>query len=317
MRRPAARHPVRVLLLLLALFALLPGAAGLAQPARRAPAPAASEPLAPLLWEIRRGDSRISLFGTVHALPRGVAWFRPHVVEALDSADELVLETLVPESPALAPEMLRMARLPAPRPVFERVPPEWQARLNAELERLKPIPLAWMKTWYVALTLMNLEAERQGFSPAVGAEAVLAARARLKSKPIRALETLEEQLTFFDSLSEADQQQLLIGVLEAMADSRARWEAIIAHWTAGRVDLLGELVDRQFRRSPMLEQLLLRDRNARWAAWMDEALREPGHRFVAVGAGHMAGRHSLLAELAARGLEARPVLPPRPERRRR
>ncbi len=302
------------LLLLMAL--LVAGAAATA--AGRAP-PAPAEPLAPLMWEIRRGDARVTLFGTVHALPRGVSWFRPHVVGALDSADVLVLETRMPEGPALAPEMLRLARLPAPRPVLDRVPPAWQARLNAELMRLKPMPLEWMKTWFIALTLRNLEAERNGLSPAIGAEAVLTERARLRNTPIEALETLEEQLGFFDSLSEADQQQLLIGVVEGMAESHARSRQIISHWTSGRAELLGQLMEAEFRRSPMLEQLLLRDRNARWAEWIAAQMKTPGHRFVAVGAGHMAGRHSLLDTLEALGLAPQPVMPPpqrRPARRR-
>jgi uncharacterized protein YbaP (TraB family) len=298
---------------ILLIAALLMAAPVEAQRAGAAPA----QPLAPLMWEIRRGEARVTLFGTVHALPRGVAWFRPHLVEALDSADVLVLETRLPDGPVLAPETLRLGRLAAPRPVLERVPPEWQARLNAEVMRLKPPPLEWMKTWYVALTLLNLDAERRGLSPAIGAEAVLTERARLRNIKVDALETLEEQLGFFDSLSEADQQQLLIGVIESMRDAEARTQQIISHWIGGRNDQLGELMDAEFRRSPMLEQLLLRDRNARWAAWIERQLKTPGHRFVAVGAGHMAGRHSLLAMLAARGIEAQPAMPPPARRARR
>jgi uncharacterized protein YbaP (TraB family) len=301
----------RLFLCLALLLAALPAAAQQGRPA------AAQEPLAPLMWEIRKGDARVTLFGTIHALPRGVSWFRPHVVEALDAADVLVLETRVPDSMGATPAMLRMSRLPAPRPVLDRVPTQWQARLNAELLRLKPAPLEWSKTWFIALTLVNLEAERNGLSPAIGAEAVLTERARLRGKRIEALETLEEQLTFFDSLSEADQQQLLIGVLEGMGDARARAEGLVADWLAGRSDSLAATMAADFRRSPMLEQLLLRDRNARWARWIAHQMKTPGHRFVAVGAGHMAGRNSLIEALRAEGLVAEPVLPPTPARRPR
>lgn len=298
--------------LILAFLLLLLAVPLAAQPAR---APAPLEPLSPLMWEIRKGDARITLFGTVHALPRGVNWFRPHVVEALDAADVLVLETRVPDTAGMAPEMLRLARLPAPRPVLERVPPEWQARLNAELLRLKPMPLEWMRTWFIAVTLVNLEAERNGFSPAIGVEAVLTERARLRDKPIRALETVEEQLTFFNALSEADQQQLLIGVIERMGESRSRANRLVEDWLAGRADALATLVASDFERSPMLEQLLLKDRNERWAAWIAREMQTPGHRFVAVGAGHFTGRHSLLEKLKRHGLEASPVMPPPPQRR--
>ncbi|MFN7176399.1 MAG: TraB/GumN family protein [Thermaurantiacus sp.] len=301
---------IRAFLLLLTLLAAAPAAAQQGRAA--APAP---EPLTPLMWEIRKGDARVTLFGTVHALPRGVNWFRPHVVEALDAADVLVLETRVPDGPGMAPEMLRLARLSAPRPVLERVPPEWQARLNAELLRLKPMPLEWMKTWFIAVTLVNLEAERNGFSPAIGVEAVLTERARMRSRQVRALETLEEQLNFFNALSEADQQQLLIATIERMGEARARSNQLVQDWLAGRADALAMLVASDFERSPMLEQMLLKDRNERWAAWIAKEMQTPGHRFVAVGAGHFIGRHSVLEKLKRHGLEAQPVMPPPPPRR--
>jgi uncharacterized protein YbaP (TraB family) len=301
---------IRAFLLLLAMLLAVPAAAQ--QGRAQAPPP---QPLTPLMWELRKGDARVTLFGTVHALPRGVNWFRPHVVEALDAADALVLETRVPDGPTMAPEMLRLARLPEPRPVLERVPPEWQARLNAELMRLKPMPLEWMKTWFIAVTLVNLEAERNGFSPAIGAEAVLTERARMREKPIRALETLGEQLTFFNALSEADQQQLLIGVIERMGEARARANRLVEDWLAGRAESLAVLIANDFERSPMLEQMLLKDRNERWAAWISREMQTPGHRFVAVGAGHFIGRHSLLEKLKRHGLEASPVMPPPPPRR--
>ena len=45
----------------------------------------------------------------------------------------------------------------------------------------------------------------------------------------------------------------------------------------------------------------------RWADWVAARLQTPGTVFVAVGAGHLAGRDSLLVQLAQRGLECRRV----------
>lgn len=279
-------------------------------------------PVQPALWEVTDGKSRAILFGTVHTLPRGVDWFRPHVVSALDGADRLVLETLVPDQPgAMLPTIMRLARLPAARPVMGRVPPAWQPTLQRAIDRLKPGPLDWYKTWFVALTLTNLQAAADGFDPRIGVEAVLSERAKLRNIPVEALETAEEQLILFDALTEVDQQQALLATLEQLDTAKPRMQAIIADWLAGDTNALAEKINVDFQRLPMLRQMLVEDRNARFAAWVQRELKaRPGTTlFVAVGAGHLAGPRSMQAELERRGLKVRQILeepPPRQRRRR-
>jgi uncharacterized protein YbaP (TraB family) len=47
---------------------------------------------------------------------------------------------------------------------------------------------------------------------------------------------------------------------------------------------------------------LLVGRNVKWAEWIDHRLDQPGTLFVAVGAGHLAGKGSVQDQLAKRGL---------------
>lgn len=304
--------PIGRLLLLLALIwpAALMAAKAL---------PLAPEPLVPALWEVSDGKKSMMLFGTVHALPRGVDWFRPHVAAALDGSTQLVLETRIPDSPAsLMPVMMRLARLQAARPLPDRLPESWRPLLDRALERLKPGPLDWYDTWFVALTLSNLQSVENGFDPRIGVEAVLAERARMRSIPVNALESTEEQLINFDSLPEADQQRLLMSVLEGLDSSKPDMDRLIAEWMAGDIDALAKRVNKDFDRSPMLRRLLVEDRNARWAAWIARQLREgPGGQFLAVGAGHMAGPGSLMADLERYGLKVTRVMPEPPKRKRR
>jgi hypothetical protein len=53
---------------------------------------------------------------------------------------------------------------------------------------------------------------------------------------------------------------------------------------------------------PRLAAALLHPRNRAWADWIAARLATPGRVFVAVGAGHLAGPHSVQAMLAERGL---------------
>lgn len=276
-------------------------------------------PEVPAMWEVTDGKSRALLFGTVHSLPRGVDWFRPHVAKGLDSSARLVLETEIPEGPgSMLPVVMRLARLPAARPLMDRVPESWQPTLQRALDRLKPGPLEWYDTWYVALTLTNLQSQANGLDPRIGVEAVLAERARMRNLPIQALETAEQQLIYFDALSEADQQQMLLATLEDLDGAKQQMDALVADWMAGRTDSLATRVNEEFERSPMLRRMLVEDRNARWAEWIaTEIGKAPAPMFVAVGAGHLAGPTSLIAELEKRGFKVKPVVPAPPAKKRR
>lgn len=305
----------------IALLLLLAGMMVPANGQRRAPAPP-PEPLVPAMWEVRRGDSVVTLFGTVHALPRGVDWFRPHVLAALDGSDRLVLESLPPDTVVgTMPTVIRLSRNMKPRPVAERVPESHRAALEEAIARLKAPPMEWYDSWFIALTLSNLQAAENGLDPRIGVEAVLAERAKIRNLPVAALETAEQQLIYFDALSEADQRQLLMATLDDLPESRARTKQLVDDWLAGRTEALAQSINRDFQRSPMLMRMLVNDRNARWAAWIDSELKKPGGKvFLAVGAGHLAGPGSLQDELEKRGLEARrvePAPPPKPVRRRR
>lgn len=274
--------------------------------------------VAPALWVVRDADTVVHLFGTVHALPRGVGWFRPPLVAALDAADELVLEALVPSDPtALMGLTLRMARSPTPRPLAQRVPPERAGELADAVRRLGAGDLDAFDTWYVALTLSNLAALAAGFDPATGAEAVLAARAALRSIPTTGLETPEEQLGYFKALPEAEQRAFLVATLEELPNARADLETLLADWLAGRTEALERRINKALEASPMLRQMLLFDRNVRWADWIARRMARPGRVFLAVGAGHLVGPGSLLAELERRGLRPERAAEPAPGPRRR
>lgn len=285
------------------------------------PAPAA---YTPAMWRVSSPGTKgeTILFGTIHSLPRGVDWFRPPLAQAVDSADRLVMETTVPDGPGAAlPAVMKLARQPAARPEEDRLPENWRPAWRRAKDRLKPGNLEWYDTWYIALTLANLQALANGMDPRIGAEAVLTERARMRSLAIEPLETIEQQLIYFDALNEADQQQMLMSTLADLDSSKATADALVADWLAGRTDALAAKVNEDFSRIPMLRRMLVEERNQRWAAWIDSQMKaKPGKMLVAVGAGHLAGSGSLISELEQRGYTVErmaPAPPPPPKHRRR
>jgi uncharacterized protein YbaP (TraB family) len=83
-------------------------------------------------------------------------------------------------------------------------------------------------------------------------------------------------------------------------------KAYYAKWIAGDADGLAAMMNAELD-DPLLRKRLLTDRNARWAQWIDQRLKQPGTVFVAVGAGHLAGSDSVQRQLRKRGIKARRV----------
>ena len=258
----------------------------------------------PALYRVTDADTVIWLIGTVHVLPPKVAWETATILAAERDAD-----TLVTELPALAPgdaaqAFAAMARAPDLPPILERVPTAARAPLARLAKRagLSLDSLSAMKSWAAALTLSAAAARIDGgASPANGVESVI--EARMAGRKRIGLETLPEQLGFFDALDERDQRRLLT----SSVTSGASFRQVLDAWAAGDEARLAELVSGPLRAAPALEAALLTRRNARWTVWIAQRMARPGRVLVAVGAGHLAGPKSVVATLRARGLRVQRI----------
>jgi uncharacterized protein len=258
----------------------------------------------PQAWVIRDGDTEITLFGTIHALPGGTDWLSPGVARRFDAADTLVLEAVLPDDPqALMPLIARIGMPPGLKPLVERLPAAAVPRLTAAAIAAG-VPLATldrMESWLAAVTLGDAALAGLGITAASGVEPQLLARARAQGKPVIGLETAEQQLHFFDGLPQADQTAMLLATLDDVATARDDMASLVGHWQAGEIDAIARDFDAETRATPLLRQRLLVARNVRWADWLAGVMRRPGKLFVAVGAGHFGGPDGLLAQLRARG----------------
>jgi len=131
--------------------------------------------------------------------------------------------------------------------------------------------------------------------------------ASYSGKPISGLETVEQQLGYFDGLSEESQRAFLVGVLDDPDGARGEFQAMLDAWRRGDVAKIAETFDSEKTMTPELREVLMTRRNRAWAEWVRKRLDQPGTVMVAVGAGHLAGRDSVQAMLAARGLKAERV----------
>lgn len=277
-----------------------------------APAPAAAAAPAlpdidPAMWVVRDADTTIYLFGTFHMLDGKSDWFNDEIRTAFDASDEVVLEAIAPENPAaLAPLVMKYAVDPTGRKLSDKITPAAKAKLDKELAAIGVPAGAFdmFEPWFVATTLTTLGAQKIGLTGDNGPEAAIAKAAKTSAKPVGELEGMEAQLALLDKLPE-DQQIIFLGqTLDGMEKIGDAFRPMMAAWASGDTEALVTLMNEGMDSNSDLYRTLFSNRNANWAEWIDTRLDRPGIVFMAVGAGHLAGKDSVQDLLAKRGIQS-------------
>jgi uncharacterized protein YbaP (TraB family) len=271
-----------------------------ANPRNRAEAPR------PALWKLGDADTTIYLFGTIHLLPKDLNWRTPTLERALAASDELYLETtLGSDVMGSAQTMMRLGVSPGLPPIIERVPPERREEFRKMIAStgVPEKSLDRLETWAAALTLFSVSFRNMGVAPEAGVERGLSAIHAGANKPVKGLETIEQQFGYFDKLSEESQRALLLGMIDDPQKAKAEFQEMLAAWKSGDVDAIARTFDSETVLSPELRDVLMKRRNQAWAEWLARRLQQPGTLMVAVGAGHLAGPDSVQNMLQARGIK--------------
>jgi uncharacterized protein YbaP (TraB family) len=299
---------LRNLLLTASAFAAAPAAAQNAKPAT-APAAAASAKLPdtdPALWVVKDADTTIYLFGTFHALDGKTDWFNDEVKAAYDRSSKVYLEVVKPEDQAAMMPLLQKYWLASDgKTLGSRLSEKGRkdladalAYLGAPAAALDPF-----KPFAASMMLALLGSQKVGKSGEQGAEAIITAAAKKSAKPVDQLETLEFQMALFDKLPEAEQIRMLEYTASTIKEMDSQFARMTKAWNNGDAEGLAAMMNEMQGQSPALYELLLAGRNRTWADWVENRLKAPGTVFVAVGAGHLAGKDSVQDYLAKQGIK--------------
>lgn len=270
-------------LVAVALAAATPSAAQIPPPTVAAPQ---SEPA---MFVVRNADTTIYIFGTFHALDGKSEWFNDRIRSAFESSNELVLETLIPEG-SVTPRGQMMAPMAARLPTLSMTP----------------------SASFLATTRLAINAGRsQGMQVGNGADMVLRQIAEQEGKPVEGLETLQLQLEMFNRMpSPASIPPQTAGPVSAAPDMTELTKTMAemqAAWKRGDQSVFVHMLDQLDQASPETYRMMFTERNARWADWIRARMQTPGTVFVAVGAGHIAGKDSVLVRLAELGIPSQRV----------
>lgn len=248
------------------------------------------------------------LCGTIHIL-RESDYPLPAAFEtAYQHSKELVLE-LPPgasKSDNLTLRMRDLGTLPASDRLEQLLPAADMDRVRAWAQKrsMDTALLNRFHPWFVSLMMVAVEYEALGAGSEQGVDQHFEERAQKDGKPGMGLETVEEQLALFATMTPEQEQEVLQQTLAELAFVAEEYEAMIRAWKAGDLEVLQEMLFREAARHPELMERFLTARNRAWVPRLLQILERGGQAMVLVGAGHLGGSEGLLTLLKQAGLEA-------------
>jgi uncharacterized protein len=244
------------------------------------------------------------LFGTIHSEdPRVVALPKP-VQDAFDRASVLAME-VIPDQAAIGRSVNAMMFHDGRR-LKDVIGASLYAKTVAALKTrgLPDAAIQDFKPWAI-ITLLSLPRSETGQF----LDLRLYQDAMAQGKPVLGLETMDEQLSIFEHLSERDQVALLRETLAVRDEMPDVFERLIRAYLSRDLDELLRLSERYLQGgdSALAERFraaALDRRNRRMAERLIPLVRRGGY-FVAVGALHLPGKGGLLERLMGSGFRVR------------
>lgn len=260
-----------------------------------------------LLWEISKpGGPPSWLYGTIHSEDPDILNLAAPVRQVIDASDSVVLEILM-DTEAMKYSSTAMLMLDGRLlPDVIGIPLYTKVAAVTASRGIPELVLNRMKPWAVAVTLSTPPLETGEVL-----DRVLYQDAVKQGKAVYGLETMQEQLDLFDTMSEADQIILLQDALDNLQQLEAMHAELLAAYRQrdlGRLLAINEasMQAGDQRLAEDFQRRLIDDRNRHMAERVQPYL-EQGKAFVAVGALHLPGKTGLLESLQQQGYTVRRV----------
>lgn len=261
----------------------------------------------PALWLVKDADTNIYLFGTVHILKPGTKWQTDKFNSAFAKSDAIYQEADLSAEVQrkLAPLIPSLGLYSDGRTLLEVLDADDEREVleTAAIVGMPPEALARMKPWMAAIGLTQMHMVKEGYEAESGVEQIITAKAKNDDKPLRFLETAQQQLHFMADLPEASQIEFLVSGAMAIEDTPEMLDELVEDWAKGDVVGIAEIMsDEDVLGDRTVYNTLLVNRNQVWARKIKKLMDdEAGTFMITVGAAHLAGNDSVIVLLRDEG----------------
>lgn len=242
-------------------------------------------------------ESPSYLFGTIHIICEDDFYLGQNVHDKVIEAQKLVLEIDLDD-----PNMMQVVFANINNPSGEKITDyldedQFQATQQFLLENAA-VDIGMMKSMrpFMLLSMLYpkmLECETKAY------ELELMKIAKENEMPVLGLESIEDQLSVFESIPLDEQYKNLYDYVSDFEKGRKEFKKLIETYSSKDIERMVEMVG-ESPEYKNYQDIMLDNRNSKWIAPM-KAMMEEGKMFFAVGAGHLGGEKGLLSLLKKEG----------------
>lgn len=268
-----------------------------------------------LLWKIEgKGLAKPSyLFGTIHLINKESFFWPKGVLAAFDEAEkvsfEVDLDNMFDMGKAMA--MMTKAFMPNGQTLKDIYSPEDYKFVSDHfnemglpmmmMERIKPMFLTVFASGDVE---MGKGLGEQSATKSYEME--LYDLCKESEKDVSGLETVDYQMSIFDSIPIPVQAEMLIESLKSTDEDNDMFKEMIAMYTDQDINKMVSFMSEEEGGIAGFEDLMLYTRNKNWIPVMEGKMKEATH-FFAVGAGHLGGKDGVIDLLQSVGYTMTPL----------
>lgn len=256
-------------------------------------------------WKATGRGGTIYLMGSIHVMSDSFYPLNPALEAAFKDSDLLVEEVDLAEmlDPTAQMGILGRGMLPENQSLDKVLSPATFALVQKTAGDLGGVggPLMRFKPWMLAIALQGLELFKAGFDPQLGLDQHFYNQAKEGGKAVQGLETVEFQISRFDTMTMEQQDRMLAETLKELETETATVGRLGDAWKTGDVASVERIALADLKSDPVMYQRLLVERNRNWMPKIEALFARRGRALVVVGAAHLVGPDGLIAMLRAKG----------------
>ena len=261
-----------------------------------------------LLWEISgRGLTQPSyVYGTMHVVCADDAKMSIGLKNAIAKAKQVFLEIDMDNMDEMM-SVMKFARMNNGLKISDLVTPVEYMRLEEYFSKNKSIlPFAMMNRFKPYFVTAIISEGMMDCNEKSSVEQIIMTEARNNEKDVFGLETVEFQASIFDSIPYEKQAADLVKYIDSIDKFRENTLEMVELYRKQEINSMDTLMEKSDPGMMEYIDLLLYDRNKRWASQMPEQMFLMPTLF-AVGAGHLGGERGVLNLLRQQGFTVKPL----------
>lgn len=253
-----------------------------------------------LLWKIEKEGMQTSyIYGTIHMINEEFYHFSSNLRERILGSDAIIMEVGGMPNPVATYQLMMLDS----GTVHSYFSPEQLVALLEFMDLEMGVSPQEFDQSYAAMkpfVLMQTITQDYFEPTAKSYDLEIMGLAAEHEIPLIGLETIEEQLGFFDKIPKEKMALMIIESIQKHDEEKAETLKLMEFYAAQKVDKLIPLLQKQSPEFMEFEDLFLYDRNRAWIPTLESEMKNKSC-FIAVGAGHLFGEKGVIALLQQKG----------------